>query len=288
LLEHHVSMRLSRCYRASAGKLNCLTCHNPHEEPSERDAPTYFRRRCLTCHSESSCRVSLQARRHQEPADNCIGCHMPKRDVQKISHAALTNHRIPARPEEPIDLHLPGANSADLPGLLLLNASGYPAPEPALLPQITKLAVYGDLLNRDPNLQPNYLDLLSHLSRTMPDDPLVEAALGRKALLEMSAQAESYLSQAVAQDTPGPDTFLDLAEALTRQGRDTEATAAIGRGILLFPYSQILRKHQILRYIQAKDYARAEKSIDAYVSDFPEDSFMRKLLDQVRANRSGK
>jgi hypothetical protein len=284
LLEHHVSMRLSKCYRASAGKLSCLTCHNPHEEPTESEAPGYFRQRCLTCHNESSCRVSLQTRLHQEPADNCIGCHMPKRDVAKISHAALTNHRIPARLDQPTDLNLPGANSADLPGLLLLN----PEPQTSALPDVTKLAVYGDLLNRDPELQAKYLDLLNHLSQTTPDDPLVQAALGRKALLEMSAQAVGYLSRAVAQGTPGPGTFLDLAKALAQQGRSTDAIDALGRGITLFPYSQILRKHQILSYIQAKDYRRAEESMDAYVKDFPEDAFMRKLLNDVRANSAPK
>ena len=284
LLEHHVSMRLSKCYRASAGKLSCLTCHNPHEEPTESEAPAYFRKRCLTCHSESSCRVSLETRLHQEPADNCIGCHMPKRDVRKISHAALTNHRIPARPDQPIDLNLPGASSAGLPGLLLLDSSQ----QPGVLPDVTKLAVYGDLLNRQPSLQPKYLDLLNHLGQTIPDDPLVQAALGRKALLEMSAQAVGYLSRAVAQDTPGADTFLDLVKALTKQGRSADAASALARGINLFPYSQILRKHQILSYIQAKDYVRAEASMDAYVNDFPEDSFMRKLLADVRANSSGR
>jgi hypothetical protein len=77
LLDHHASMKSSRCYRASSGALSCLTCHDPHEQPSKAEAPAYFRARCLSCHSDRDCRFDLASRRQQRPADNCTGCHMP-------------------------------------------------------------------------------------------------------------------------------------------------------------------------------------------------------------------
>jgi predicted CXXCH cytochrome family protein len=52
LLEHHVSMQLSACYRKSGGKLSCLTCHDPHQQPGPAAAPAYFRERCVSCHTE--------------------------------------------------------------------------------------------------------------------------------------------------------------------------------------------------------------------------------------------
>lgn len=42
LLEHHQSMKLSQCYRGSAGKLRCISCHDPHQQPTADEAPAYF------------------------------------------------------------------------------------------------------------------------------------------------------------------------------------------------------------------------------------------------------
>jgi hypothetical protein len=278
LLEHHVSMKLSKCFRASGGKLSCLTCHDPHVQPDSASAPAYYRARCLTCHSERSCRVTLRVRQAQTPADNCIGCHMPKRQDVRISHSALTDHRILANADEGVPLQLPDTTVKDLPGLLLLNAH---AGEPPL-PLVTRLAIYGELMDRDPSFRPRYLELLDQAAVSNPDDPLVLAALGRRALLQMSAQGVSYLSRAIRNGVPAPDTFIDLSKALNQAGKSVEATAALERGASQFPYSKNIRKFLILSYIQAKEYKEAEPEMERYVADFPEDDFMRGLLERVR------
>jgi hypothetical protein len=275
LLEHHASMKLSRCFRASGGKLSCLTCHNPHQQPDSAGAPAYFRARCLRCHTERSCQLSLAIRRNNAVPDNCIACHMPKRDVEKISHSALTNHRIPARPGAPVSAPSP---KEDLPGLLLLNVR--PGEPP--LPLLTRLAAYGELMDRDASLRPKYLELLDQASRSTPDDPLVLAALGRKALAEGKADAVVFLTRAEQKGAPSAATYVDLSQALAQAGRLTDSTAALERGERLFPYSKIIRKRLILAYIRHKAFSNARVSLERYVQDFPEDSFMRGLLDKVR------
>jgi tetratricopeptide (TPR) repeat protein len=281
LLEHHVSMKLSRCYRASNGKLGCLTCHDPHEQPEAAAAPAYFRQRCLTCHQDTSCRISLEIRQKNSPANDCIGCHMPKRDVRQISHSALTNHRIVRGTNEPIPLDLPESVTGDLPELLLLNKQI----QQRALPDVTKLTIYGQLLSRQPNLQSHYLELLDRLSHTTPDDPLVLAALGRKAALEMSAQATDYLAKAIQSGLVSQETFADWGRALAQNDKPEESAAAFQAGIKLFPYSQELRKYLILSYIKQKQFASAGEALAQYVADFPEDDFMRKLLLQASSQK---
>ena len=65
----------SACYKQSAGRLHCLTCHDPHR-PAETDA-RFYERVCLECHTKSrgqtQCVVS--------PAEKCVDCHMRARDA---------------------------------------------------------------------------------------------------------------------------------------------------------------------------------------------------------------
>lgn len=280
LLEHHASMKSSACFQKTNGRLGCMTCHNPHEQPSPSEAPAYFRERCFTCHNEHSCKLDIVARRKTSPPDNCIGCHMPKRADNRISHSALTNHRIPANP----GVQTAGQGGAariespDLPGLAVLDD------EPGgrvRLPLVTRLAAYGELLTRAPGLKSKYFGLLEEAARTDADDPLVLAALGHRALGESSLDAAALLLKAEKKGASSAITYLDLSEALGLAGQLNESVSALERGARLFPFSQAIRKHLVLGYIRQKQYEKARRALEEYVQDFPEDDFMRGLLAQA-------
>jgi Flp pilus assembly protein TadD len=97
---HAEQLHQSRCFRASNGKLGCISCHDPHALPAAETKVAHFRSRCLNCHDEKSCGLAPAVRRAQDPADSCIACHMP-RSGSKIAHTALTDHRIPRRAAPP-------------------------------------------------------------------------------------------------------------------------------------------------------------------------------------------
>jgi hypothetical protein len=276
LLEHHSAMKSSKCYRATGGKLGCLTCHDPHRQPDAASAPAYFRSKCLGCHSTQNCAANMKARRHTAPADNCIACHMPARSDVRISHSALTNHRIPRREGEAPPAPQSVATS-ELPGLELLNAQ--PGEPP--LPLLTRLTAYGELLSREPALRPVYLALLEEARLKMPENPIVLAALGRLALAEAKSGAVVLLTKAVESGAPAAATYIDLSEALTRDNRVPDAVAVLERARERFPYSKTVRKHLALAYIRQKSYANATAALESYVRDFPEDSFMRSLFHQA-------
>jgi hypothetical protein len=290
LLEHHESMRISRCFEASRGRLGCLTCHAPHEQPDAAAAPAYFRAKCFTCHSDSSCRLSLTERRLSSPPDNCIGCHMPRREVGVVAHSALTDHRIPARPGQASSSGLRYTSglplTGNIPGVRVIDAR---AGEPDL-PLITRLEILGTLLDRDPKLATAYNAALDEAARLMPDDPLVLAVLGRKALTANSPDAAGLLSRAETAENrlkgaARASTYIDLGEAYQRAGLAADSAAALERGQAAYPWSKEIRKRLVLAYIQQKDYAKSAAALRSYVADFPEDGFMRGLLTQIDAKQ---
>ncbi len=91
-------MYASGCFRGSNGRLGCISCHDPHELPSQAQRVSHYRERCLTCHDESACGLSAEERRAKNRQDSCIDCHMPRHDSGNISHAAVTDHGIPRKP----------------------------------------------------------------------------------------------------------------------------------------------------------------------------------------------
>ncbi|MFN7920836.1 MAG: hypothetical protein U0Q16_12105 [Bryobacteraceae bacterium] len=265
LLEHDSSMRLSACFRGSSGKLGCITCHDPHQEPA--DPVTFFRAKCRSCHTESACKAIKPA---QASAANCIGCHMPRREIGHIAHSALTNHRIPARAADPP----PAARAKG--GLDVVNG------DEGTLPLITRLTAYASLASKFPQLQPKYAELLEQAEREAPEDAIVLEAQGRRAMSASNpGEAAALLSKAEAKGATGPTFYLDLGEALALSGKQEESGAALERGAALFPWSPPLRKRLVLSYIQRKEYVKAKAAMERYTADFPEDEFMRKLLLQV-------
>lgn len=279
LLEHHFSMQLSKCFLATGGRLSCLTCHQIHSTTPPAEAGAYYRGRCLTCHTETACKLTKAQRRQRD--DHCTDCHMPKRDVRLIAHSALTNHRIVARADEPLPEAAFHQTTADLPDLVYLNRSTHA--DRASLPPVMLLQAYGELMDRDPDYRTRYFSVLDELSKTAPEQPLVQAALGHQALAgnESNGAAIEHLTHAIQLGFTAAGVYQDLAEALVRSGREQDAVTTLQHGIEKAPYTPVLYKLLALRSINLKQYSEAQRTLERYVDLFPEDDFVRGLLLKV-------
>ena len=199
---------------------------------------------------------------------------MPKRATAQIAHSALTNHRIIARPDEPLPERYI-ARFADLPGIVYIN--GPAGQTESRLPLVTKLTAYGELAAQQPQLEPQYSKLLQQAETRLPQEPIVLAALGRKALREQRYEEAIRLLTG----TTAPESIIDLAQALKLAGKEAEATPILERAVTLNPLDKTLQKTLILTYIDLKQYTAAKGAMQDYLAAFPEDSFMRRLLRRV-------
>ncbi len=263
LLEHHESMRLSRCFEKS-GAMSCQTCHNPHA------AKIDYRAKCLSCHT------GKLGDGHPDRKSDCIGCHMPKRDVKVIAHSALTNHRIVRKPGQA----LPDSTDAGQE-LVHINRAGN-----GELPLLTRMQAYGQMADRQPAYYERFQALLDEAAKKEGQHPLVLASLGRRALrANRFAESIAYLQAARERGSSSSTTYEDLGEALGRSGRMEESVQVLEQGIKAAPFTPVLYKALALRLIQLKRFAEAKQILAQYVDLFPEDDFVRKLLAQVSAPR---
>ncbi len=279
-LQQYYSMTLSKCYRATAGRLRCITCHDPHIGLSGRDAPAYFNGKCLTCHTRQSCSLPLAARQRTDPSDNCIGCHMPKRSVRVIAHSSLTNHRILARPDEPLPAVAFHQTIPSLPDLIHLNPA--PGKEEVPPPPLTLVEAYGKLSVYKPEYVGPYLKVLDQLSRTEPDSELVQAALGRKDLIGGKyKQAANHLRYALRIGPPQATVYGDLAQALYRLGQPQEALVMLRKAIGQDAFNPLLQRALVRLLIAQKQYPDAKAALNHYLQVFPQDPLMRQMVGQI-------
>ncbi len=93
---------LSRCYLESGGRMECVTCHDPHLTVYRKDKPAdFFTSKCLSCHERGACTAPAAARNATRPADDCVACHMRKAEPSDHRHADFTDHWIRKRIDEP-------------------------------------------------------------------------------------------------------------------------------------------------------------------------------------------
>ena len=95
-------MMQSPCFKESGGKLECLTCHNPHRTIFRADRPAdYFTSKCLGCHATEACTASTAMRHATKPPDDCVACHMRKGETDDQHHVSYTDHWIRTRIDQP-------------------------------------------------------------------------------------------------------------------------------------------------------------------------------------------
>jgi len=289
LLEHYLSMRLSKCYLKSGGKLSCITCHDPHVQPTAQQAPEYFRQKCMSCHTEKSCAIPLAARQRKTPPDDCAGCHMPKRDVTVISHSVLTNHRVVAQAEEPfpdVAFHL---TTDQLPDLVDLSSDpGKQAtPEP-----LTRLQAYAQIVLRHPEYRARYWSLANQLKTAHAKNLYVLEALADEAVQKHSEEdsrlAIQYLKEAIEQGTTNPIDFEELAVRLIRSGRGTEALDVLSQGMNVAPYDANLYRQYGKLLLNEKRVREACAVATEAAKKFPQDDWSRDLLSRCSGSAPDK
>ena len=285
LLEHFLSMRLSKCYRSSEGKLSCITCHDPHLQPTASEAPAYFREKCLTCHNEQSCKLPVDERQAQNPPDDCSGCHMPKRDVKVISHSVLTNHRIVARPGESFPDSAFHMTTPELPDLVDLSA---PASAHAAPSRLTLLKAYRQAMLSHPEYRERYWKLGKELEATQSENIFVLQALADLALqkknLEGLTSAISYLDRARRLGTTEPSDFEQLGKMLLATHQEKRAVGVLQQGIAIVPYDQNLYRLLLAASASLKETSEVCQTARKANSLFPQDDAFRALLQQCAAN----
>ena len=289
LLQHFVPKTLSQCYVKSGGRLLCITCHDPHQQPAAREVPAYYRSKCLTCHTEKSCTLPLRARLAKTPPNDCAGCHMAKQSVQQISHSSLTDHRILARAGEPLPEIAYHMTTPEFPDLVYIDAIPQAAPAP--IPPLTLFRAYSQLVQLNSEYAAGFDSALDSLAKAGSDDPAVLTVMGLKLMSadvpRAQATAAEYFARALAAGSTDPQNFELLATFQVQSGKTQDAIATIQHGLQANPYSPRLYRVFAALYVAVNAHDDARKTMKKDLELFPEDSYMRSLLKQTE-NPDGK
>jgi cytochrome c-type biogenesis protein CcmH/NrfG len=90
-------MRESVCFQKSAGRLGCISCHDPHTFPPPEEKREFINRRCNTCHERRTCTLPADDRNAEPASGSCVFCHMPTLPAKNVPHTSQTDHRIVRR-----------------------------------------------------------------------------------------------------------------------------------------------------------------------------------------------
>jgi tetratricopeptide (TPR) repeat protein len=280
LLDQYEQLRLSRCWNASNGRLGCISCHDPHVELQGDAAANFFRGRCLTCHTESSCKAPRAIRQATTPADNCISCHMPQQKSEKIDHASIADHRIlRTQSEVPAALH-------DLPTTLDLIADTKPSGGDEAQNLRNLALAYAQVGAKFSEYDPKALQILESAASAFPDDAEVQAMYGKALILThsgKSAVAAVALQKAIESGSKAPEVRTMLARLRIQQGEAPAAMALYKEAIQLDPYFAPAYLDLAHVYVMLKDPQHAIETLDAVLKVDPGNDAARELRLKLQA-----
>jgi tetratricopeptide (TPR) repeat protein len=173
--------------------LGCVSCHDPHRLPAPAEKTAFYNGRCATCHTEAKTPCTLPLPERRAAGDNCTACHMPALGTQ-INHTAVTDHRVPRRPQK------------DAP--------------PASPPAKAKLVPFG--VSSEKASKPSDSAQAQEFERNL-GIALVMAADGQRIGREELRDALGMLERAVARDPGDVPAQEACALALSSQGRHAES-----------------------------------------------------------------
>ncbi|MCW5983504.1 MAG: tetratricopeptide repeat protein [Bryobacteraceae bacterium] len=217
---HPEEMKQSACWRLSNGRLWCGSCHQVHAEVSTAEVAPGYDARCLVCHSRQSCNRVRATVEKMNREDDCISCHMPKRQVVESAHVAFTDHRILRRPR-------PGPAAARAPDKLKLIVPAE-LDDPVAATRNLGFA-YAQLAGSTGRAEFNRraAALLRPLAGTHAEDAPFWEIIGAAHLeLDEPEPAAEAFRKALEKDPRSAAAHYSLGFLLQRAGRAVEAVAA--------------------------------------------------------------
>ena len=258
VVSHVEQLAASRCAQVSGDSLWCGTCHDPHGKADD-DASGY-RRRCQGCHPPDALAD------HPEPAQDCVGCHMPSRQAYDSGHSAFTDHRIARRPEEP----------GPAEDLWKLRAWREPRGE---LAQRNLGLAYARLAerSRSPQQASESLRYLVPAMRQFPETDLaIPHALGRIFLGRGRTELAVELFEHVVRVEPrNPIWLQSLADGLHASGNFNGAVATLERAIEFDPLIESSYRVLATTYASAGKRALAAQTWERYLELVPDSIYAR-------------
>ncbi len=241
---------LSRCFVESQGRLECVTCHNPHLTVYRKDRPQdFFTSKCLGCHAKDACTAPAATRGSTVPPDDCVRCHMRKAEPDDHRHAEFTDHWIRKRIEEPSRHRTSFGVTPYLPGV-------FATLSPADRAFYTARAI----------------SLRAH---SVPPGPQ----------RTMWPEAERAFREAIAEGFSNAEGSFFLGKALTAQGKHREAAEAYAAAHEKDPqgHDAALAHGQAL--LRQKRIDDAERIFTAMIRDHPESAAPYAELARCRVGR---
>jgi len=244
----------------------------------------HYRAQCLRCHIRQSCRAQPAARQATTPPDDCLACHMPKRTVTTIAHAALTDHSIPARPSADVQ---PSARRNQKPELLLLTAHPQDWNRLDTVPPSVLFQAYDSLIGEGhQEFEPLLQQILPQVAAAPHARPPVLRALARAEFRRNTSdgnrKALDYMKQVFRAGDPNVDDYLFLANLYTRTTQPKEAVAILEKARTASPYFREIYENLAAAYMELGQYGDALKVLGKGMELFPDDATLRAL--QKKAN----
>ena len=207
-VSHVQQMQSSTCGQKSAGNLGCISCHDPHSQPTPAERVDYYRKRCLECHEKRGCLFPEEQRLNGPEGNSCIACHMPPLEANDVPHTTQTDHRIKRRPRQtpPEDQHF------DIESMIIFDEKDFQ------LPEWEKNRARGLFLARSleiegkPENAEKALKLLVPVHQTHPEDVVTLDGLGlAHAFQQNPAEAQRFWRLAVERDPHYSPAWISLA-----------------------------------------------------------------------------
>ena len=273
-------MATSVCYRFSKGAMRCSTCHDPHFTPSAREAPEFYRSKCLTCHQSASCTLLFSKRQHTQPVDNCITCHMATHVAPRLVKfgGQGTSHRITTREDEPLPpASSPRTSVSPVSGLILTDSDSDDA-QKRLDPLVLMKAYQGVLArNHLSDIAARYETLLQQLSNDK-NDASVFSALADLELTKHNDEGDRMaihdLSEAIRLDSDSPKDYMRLSELQFHANDFDGAIAVLTSALNRFPYVPTTYEHLAACYLSAGQPSKASDIIRRGLEVFPSDKVL--------------